>query len=116
MQTTEKDLSLKTIEIFYRKQRSSTVKTADDSIKLFDNWCSTQEPSLMQEIINYNEEDCISTCELREFLLKNRPKELPWFSQTHEDKEKNSSLKDFEINENLLIEQLESKNNNQYIK
>ena len=116
MQTTEKDLSLKTIEIFYRKQRSSTVKTADDSIKLFDNWCSTYEPGLMQEIINYNEEDCISTYELREFLLKNRPQELPWFSQTHEDKEKNSSLKDFEINENLLIEQLESKKNKTNVK
>jgi len=116
MQTTEKDLSLKTIEIFYRKQRSSTVKTADDSIKLFDNWCSTYEPGLMQEIINYNEEDCVSTYDLREFLLKNRPKGLPWFSQTHEDKEKNSSLKDFEINENLLVEQLESKKNKTNVK
>jgi uncharacterized protein len=116
MQTTEKDLSLKTIEIFYRKQRSSIVKTADDSIKLFDNWCSTNESSLIQDIINYNEEDCISTYELREFLLKNRSKDLPWFSQTHEDKEKNSALKDFEINENLLIEKLESKKNKNNIK
>jgi len=111
MQTTEKDLTLKTIEIFYRKQRSSIVKTADDSIKLFDIWCSTYEPTLMQDIINYNEEDCISTYELREFLLKNRPKDLPWFSQLSEEKVENKEKPDFEINENLLIEQLESKSN-----
>ena len=43
----------------------------------------------MQDIINYNEEDCISTYELREFLLKNRPKGLPWFSQLSEEKVEN---------------------------
>ena len=111
IQTTEKDLSLKTIEIFYRKQRSSAVKSADESIKLFDHWCSTNESHLMEEIINYNKEDCISTHDLRQFLLTKRPKELPWFSQTHEEKDQNKDKKDFEINENLLIEKLESKRN-----
>ena len=43
MQTTEKNLSLKTIEIFYRDERAADIKTADDSIRLFDDWCSTND-------------------------------------------------------------------------
>ena len=55
MQTTEKNLSLKTIEVFYREERGAEIKTADDSIRLFDDWCSTNDKNLMKNIIDYNE-------------------------------------------------------------
>ena len=71
MQTSEKDISLKTIEKFYREERSAKVKTADDSIRLFDDWCATNDQKLMKDIISYNEEDCVSTYDLRECLCKN---------------------------------------------
>jgi len=111
VQTTEKDLSLKTIEKFYRNERSANIKTADDSIRLFDNWCATYEPQLMKDIVSYNEEDCVSTYELREFLIKNRPEDYPWFSQSEEEILKNTELKDFETKEISIIKNLESKKN-----
>ena len=39
----------------------------------------------MKNIIDYNEEDCISTHDLRNFLINNRPKDYPWFSQSEEE-------------------------------
>ena len=42
MQTSEKDLTLKTIEKFYRDERSTDIKTADDSIQMFESWLVTK--------------------------------------------------------------------------
>ena len=109
MQTTEKDLSLKTIEKFYRDERSANIKTADDSIRLFDDWCSTGDKTAMNDIINYNEEDCVSTHDLRNFLLENRPKDYAWFSQTEDEKDKNIEVKDFEVKETSTLLKLEAK-------
>ena len=109
MQTTEKNLSLKTIEVFYREERGAEIKTADDSIRLFDDWCSTNDKNLMKNIIDYNEEDCISTHDLRNFLINNRPKDYPWFSQSEEETDKNIKVKDFEVQETSILLKLESK-------
>ena len=116
MQTSEKDLSLKTIEKFYRKERSAKIKTADDSIRLFDDWCATNDQKLMKDIISYNEEDCVSTYDLREFLCKNKPDNIPDFSQSDEEKDMNSEFKDFEKREIDLINQLEKKRNKENTK
>ena len=116
MQTSEKDLSLKTIEKFYREERSAKVKTADDSIRLFDDWCATNDQKLMKDIISYNEEDCVSTYDLREFLCKNKPDNIPDFSQSDEEKDMNSEFKDFEKREIDLINQLEKKRNKENTK
>ena len=109
MQTSEKDLSLKTIEKFYRKERAADIKTADDSMRLFDNWASTGNKKFMDDIIDYNEEDCVSTFDLREFLLKERPKDFNWFTQTDEEKSKNLEVKDFELKETSVRLKLLSK-------
>jgi len=111
MQTTEKDLSLKTIEKFYRKNRDADIKSADDSIGNFELWAATGDPKLMDQIISYNEEDCISTFDLREFLKEKRPKDFKWFSQSDEEKNKNSEVKDFEVKEHKVLLKLESKKN-----
>ena len=76
MQTSEKDLSLKSIEKFYPNKRSADIKTADDSIRLFESWLTTKNDKDLKDVIAYNEEDCISTYDLREFLIKNRPKDF----------------------------------------
>ena len=65
----EKDNSLKTIEKFYKGTREANIKSASESIVLYDQWLETQNDNLKQDIINYNKEDCISTFNLREFLL-----------------------------------------------
>ena len=99
MQTSEKDLSLKTIEKFYRPERSANIKTADDSIRLFESWLITNRDNEINDIIAYNKEDCISTYDLREFLINHRPKDFPFFRQSKEEENKNAEVKDFEINE-----------------
>ena len=116
MQTSEKDLSLKTIEKFYREERNAKIKNADDSIRLFDDWCATNDQKLMKDIINYNEEDCVSTYDLRKFLLKHKPDNIPDFSQSEEEKDMNSEFKDFEKKEIDLINQLEKKRNKENTK
>ena len=55
LRTSEKDLSLKSLEKFYRKDREANIKTAADSIRLFDNWCSTKDEKVKKDIIHYNE-------------------------------------------------------------
>ena len=76
LRTSERDLSLKSLEKFYRKEREATIKTAADSIRLYDNWCSTNDDKIRNDIIHYNEEDCVSTYHLREFLVKKNQKPL----------------------------------------
>ena len=59
----------------------------------------------MKDIINYNEEDCVSTYDLTKFLLKHKPDNIPDFSQSDEEKDMNSEFKDFEKREIDLINQ-----------
>ena len=125
LRTSEKDLSLKSLEKFYRKDREANIKTAADSIRLFDNWCSTKDEKVKKDIIHYNEEDCVSTKDLRDFLIKNKPDNIPWFtpktSQEDNSKEKEikaktnskkKTVQEIEEEETLLIEKLNSSKKN----
>ena len=42
-----------------------------------------------QDIISYNEEDCISTYQLREFLVKNKPTNIDWYFKPADNKTEN---------------------------
>ena len=85
IRTSEKDLSLKSIEKFYNFERKAGIVKADDSIVKYDTWTTTKDEKLKQDIIDYNEEDCISTYKLREFLIKNKPESIEFFSNDDED-------------------------------
>ncbi len=128
LQTSEKGISLKDLEKFYRKEREANIKTAADSVRLFDNWTSTRDKKIRQDIINYNEEDCISTHDLRNFLLENKPKDIPWFENSKvplSDKELESlkkpekktgkSIEEIEKEEIQLIESLSKKDKNNIV-
>ena len=93
LRTSEKDLSLKSLEKFYRKEREATIKTAADSIRLFDNWCSTNDDKIRNDIIHYNEEDCVSTGDLRDFLLDLKPDGIPFFTPKFEDEDEEKKSK-----------------------
>ena len=79
IRTSEKDMSLKSIEKFYNFERKADIVKADDSVIKYDNWIATKDEKNKKDIINYNEEDCISTYYLREFLVKNKPENINWF-------------------------------------
>lgn len=72
--------SIKAVEAFYSEKRASDVKKATDSIVVYEQWRESRDPELIESIRQYNEEDCRSTWQLRDWLLSMRPGELPWFA------------------------------------
>jgi len=61
--------SIKKVEAFYRGARDGAVTDGGDSIIKFEQWLEERQDSLLEEIAAYNEDDCVSTWELREWLL-----------------------------------------------
>ena len=121
MLTSEKDNSLKTIEKFYDGAREANIKSAGESVELYDQWLKVGKDNLKQDIINYNKEDCISTFKLREFLLEEKNKhynEIPFFSKSEEEKAKHINKKPSETKDEDLLNKLEAsknENNREYI-
>ena len=91
IRTSEKDMSLKTIEKFYKFERKADIVKADDSVVKYDNWIATKNAKYKKDIISYNEEDCISTYHLREFLVKKKPENIDWFLKTEEVKKEDQA-------------------------
>lgn len=97
--------SIKYVEAFYADKRSGEVKKATDSIVVYEQWCESHDPALLESIRAYNEDDCRSTWQLREWLLSLRPSGMPWYSiQTVQDpvrrsaKPKSDKTIEFELN------------------
>ncbi len=77
--------SLKKVEAFYRETaRETEVTEGADSILMFEEWLDTGSERLLEAIERYNEDDCRSTYELREWLLAKRAEaidefgDIPW--------------------------------------
>jgi predicted RecB family nuclease len=64
--------SLKDIEGFYLDGRQAAVKGGADSVLLYEQWRDTGGEELLGAIRAYNEEDCLSTLLLRNWLLERR--------------------------------------------
>ncbi len=67
---------LKQVETFYF-EREAELRAGDDSILLYEDYLEKHEPATLDAIANYNEEDCLSTLELRDWLLGRRPEGAP---------------------------------------
>lgn len=98
--------SIKNVEAYYRPDqdgRNTAVADGGDSIIQFEEWLETEDESIKQAILEYNEDDCVSTVECRDWLLERREEaekqfgvEFPWFLETYEEDEKESER--FEAN------------------
>ncbi|MBY0551605.1 MAG: TM0106 family RecB-like putative nuclease [Candidatus Obscuribacterales bacterium] len=70
----EPSYSIKYIEHLYKDKRGSEVATAMDSVVQFDKWLEEpdsmdpMESAILRSIRDYNEEDCVSTLQLTDFL------------------------------------------------
>ena len=73
----EANYSIKSMEAFYNRKREGEVKTAGGSVVAYERWRETGEQQILDEIEEYNRIDCISTEELRDWLVRVRP-ERPW--------------------------------------
>jgi predicted RecB family nuclease len=78
IRVSEPRYSLKNLEVFYMEHRGGEVKTAGESIVFYEKWRETGDSALLQQIADYNEEDCRSTALLRDWLLTLRPQDIPW--------------------------------------
>jgi uncharacterized protein len=73
----ESNYSIKSMEAFYGRKRDGEVKTAGGSVVAYERWRDTGEQQVLDEIEDYNRIDCISTEELRDWLVSIRPA-APW--------------------------------------
>src|SRR5439155_2549577 len=70
--------SIKKVEALYGFARDADVRGGAESTVLFEQWLEIGEPSLLDAIARYNEEDCRSAAALHAWLLSIRPADLPW--------------------------------------
>jgi len=76
----EPGYSIKNMEVFYRPARDEIVKTGMDSVVHYEVWRETRDAKLLEDIRAYNETDCRSTWELRNWLVSTvRPRHLEWY-------------------------------------
>ena len=96
LRTSEPGYSLKNMETFYMENREDTVSTALDSIIIYNQWRETGPESLLKDIASYNATDCFSTWKLRDWLLKLKSTDTPWFQNSYERDSKPLEQKDWE--------------------
>lgn len=65
----ERNYSIKSMEAFYGRVREGEVKTAGGSVVAYERWRETGEQQILDEIEDYNRIDCLSTEELRDWLV-----------------------------------------------
>lgn len=73
----EPNYSIKSMEAFYDRKRDGEVKTAGGSVVAYEKWREIGNQHILDEIEDYNRIDCISTEELRDWLVGIRPAG-PW--------------------------------------
>ena len=81
LRTSESGYGLKELEIFYLgADRVAAIKTAQDSVVLYASWRETKTQELLDQIRDYNLEDCLSTMKCRDWLVSLCPEDIPRLS------------------------------------
>lgn len=80
IRTSEPNLSLKTLEVFFAEKRLEDVTKADQSIVEYHRWRDTGDDTILDALLAYNRVDCENTEGLRDWLLTLRP-DLPWWTK-----------------------------------
>ena len=99
LRVSEPRYSIKNLETFYMAKRTGKVTNAGASIVYYEHWKVTRDQTLLDQIQDYNEDDCRSTYLLREWLLKIRPDTVTWFDGTpaeHNEEEKSERVREVE--------------------
>ena len=77
IRVSEPRYSIKNLEAFYMGPRSGAVKDAGASIVYYERWKESRDPAILEAIRAYNEYDCRSTNQLRQWLAGLRDKAGP---------------------------------------
>ncbi len=70
IRVSEPRYSIKNLETFYMPPRDGEVTSAGASIVYYEKWRQSQDDSLLEKIRAYNEDDCVSTKLLHDWLMK----------------------------------------------
>ena len=70
--TSEPSYSIKALEVFYGIERKGEVKTAGSSVVAYEKWREDRDQTILDEIADYNRVDCVSTEQLRNWLVELR--------------------------------------------
>ncbi|MCH9032351.1 MAG: TM0106 family RecB-like putative nuclease, partial [candidate division Zixibacteria bacterium] len=102
IQVSEPSYSLKNLERFYMDAREAEVKTASGSIVWYEKFIETGEQKFLEDIKQYNLEDCKSLLLLQNWLLKLKKKHFKQADTPEIDREDFDQRED--PNENQLRE------------
>jgi len=73
--------SLKELEAFYRGKRTTAIVDAAGSLVAYEDWLHSREQRLLDDIAHYNEDDCRSTWQLRDWLEARREEAIAQFGE-----------------------------------
>jgi predicted RecB family nuclease len=102
--------SLKQIESLYRGKRSTEIVDAAGSIVAYEEWLESREQRLLDEIARYNEDDCLSTAQLRDWLEARRLEAIEHYGDIPrpglEDAQPSEALRDMDERTAALVDRL----------
>jgi predicted RecB family nuclease len=78
MRVGEESYSIKSLERFYMPARTTEVTNGGDSLVIYDAFRQTGETAMLDEIRDYNRDDCLSTLLLRDWLIEQAKKTGHW--------------------------------------
>ena len=97
----ENSYSIKNLEKFYNFKRKGDVQKGEKSEEFYIEWTKNKKSKLLDEIEFYNQQDCKSTYELRQWLIQIKPKDTKWF-----ENEIDGEIDEIKPHEELMIENI----------
>ena len=102
--------SLKELESLYRGKRSTEIVDAAGSIVAYEDWLESRDQRLLDEIACYNEDDCLSTAQLRDWLEARRLEAIAQYGEIPrpgpEEAELSETLRDIDERTAALVDRL----------
>jgi predicted RecB family nuclease len=102
--------SLKELESLYRGKRSTEIVDAAGSIVAYEDWLDSHDQRLLEEIARYNEDDCLSTAQLRDWLEARRLEAIAQYGEIPrpgpEEVEPSETLRDIDLRTAVLVDRL----------
>src|SRR5712692_1591919 len=102
--------SLKELESLYRGKRSTEILDAAGSIVAYEDWLESHDQRLLDEIARYNEDDCLSTAQLRDWLEARRLEAIGQFGEIlrpgPEEVEPSEILRDIDERTAVVVDRL----------
>src|SRR2546426_8020373 len=102
--------SLKELESLYRGKRSTEIVDAAGSIVAYEDWLESRDQRLLDEIARYNEDDCLSTAQLRDWLEARRLEAIAQYGEIPrpgpEEVEPSEILRDIDDRTAALVDRL----------